>query len=160
MVMRTLTAPGPNYSVEGQVRFSSTSGWGGGLGGRLNPVTGAHYGAWIYPEGSPGGSNVLKLIKFAGWTSWSGTPMAEATLPQVGTNWHTLKLEFLTNQIAIYLDGVQVINTTDNSFDGQSPYLSGGITADMYASPDVPYIMSLDNVLVKLAPASAGCDSE
>ena len=29
---------------------------GRGLGGRLDPVSGAHYAAWIYPEGSVGGS--------------------------------------------------------------------------------------------------------
>src|SRR6266576_5881176 len=44
-----------NYSVQARFQFQAGA-FGGGLGGRLTPGTGAHYGAWIYPEGSPGGS--------------------------------------------------------------------------------------------------------
>ena len=40
-----------DYSVQGDVQFSSTNAFGGGIGGRLNPATGSHYAAWIYPEG-------------------------------------------------------------------------------------------------------------
>jgi len=39
-----------DYTVQGQLQFSSLKGYGGGIGGRLNPATGAHYGAWVYPE--------------------------------------------------------------------------------------------------------------
>src|SRR5437763_12256517 len=52
-----------NYSVQARVKFP-LGGYGGGVGGRLNPATGARYSAWVYPENSPGGSNVLKLFKF------------------------------------------------------------------------------------------------
>ena len=142
--------PWTNYSVQGQVQFSSTAGYGGGIGGCLNPATGAHYGAWLYPDGSPGGANLLRLIKFSGWTSWSGTPMAEVAVPSVGTNWHTLELSFLTNQITLFLDGVQVTNVIDNNADGLPAYLSGDISADMYTSPGTPYVMSVDNVRVRL----------
>src|SRR5947209_6202376 len=45
-ITNTLT----DYSVQAQIRFSTTSAWGGGIGGRLNPTTGAHYAAWVYPE--------------------------------------------------------------------------------------------------------------
>src|ERR1051325_1394950 len=41
-----------NYSVQAQFKFPAGA-FGGGLGGRLTPGTGAHYAAWIYPEGSP-----------------------------------------------------------------------------------------------------------
>ena len=73
-----------DYSVQGQIRFSSPNTWGGGIGGRLDPVTGAHYAAWVYPEGSPGGSNVLRLIRFQTWTNFgyrgaSNAAMAEAS---------------------------------------------------------------------------------
>ena len=57
--------------------------------------------------------------------------MAQAALPAVGTKWHTLKIVFVTNQISLYFDGLQINNLTDDNFDGLPPYLSGGITADM-----------------------------
>src|SRR5208282_3907873 len=127
-----------------------TNGYGGGLGGCLQLASGAHYAAWIFPEGSSGGSNELKLVKFEGWGNWSFTPMATVPLPGVGTNWHTLELAFLTNQITVYYDRLQVANVTDNSFDSQPAYLNGGITADMYTVAGTPYVMSVSNVIVKL----------
>src|SRR5215469_16038141 len=56
-----------NYSVQAQFKYQAPA-FGGGLGGRLTPGTGAHYGAWIYPENSTGGSNLLRLIKFQAFT--------------------------------------------------------------------------------------------
>ena len=145
--------PGTNwgdYSVQGDVRFPAGS-YGGGLGGHLNPTTGVHYGAWIYPEGSPGGSSVLKLVKFFDWFNWSGTPMQQVTLPGVGTNWHTLNLAFHANEVMVYYDGIKVIDVTDDDYDGLPPYLSGGITADIWAySP--AFAMSLSNVVVSEFP--------
>src|SRR5215510_12778525 len=41
-----------NYLVQGRFRFQANA-FGGGLGGRLTPGSGAHYAAWIYPENSP-----------------------------------------------------------------------------------------------------------
>ena len=75
--------------MQGRFQFP-VGAFGGGLGGRVNPVTGAHYAAWIYPEGSAGGSSVLKLIKFQNWTSLgyngsSYTPMQQVSLAGVGT---------------------------------------------------------------------------
>jgi hypothetical protein len=124
-------------------------GFGGGLGARVNRNTGAHYGAWIYPEGSPGGSSVLKLVKFQTWTSWSYngvsfTPMQQVSLPGVGTNWHTLKLGCFGNQISVSYDGALYINTTDTE---SSPYLTGGVSADMWTDA-IGYTMLVDNVVV------------
>src|SRR5437867_5113193 len=100
-----ITSNWVNDSVQARVRFP-VGVFGGGIGGRLNPTTGAHYAAWIYPEGSPGGSNVLKLIKFQTWTTFgytnsSYTPMQEVDLAIVGTNFHTLTLTFQTNRITV-----------------------------------------------------------
>jgi hypothetical protein len=135
-----------DYSVQAMVQFPAGA-YGGGIGGHLDPTTGEHYGAWIYPEGSPGGSSVLKLIKFFDWIDWSGTPMQEVALPGVGTNWHTVDLAFFANQITVYYDGVQVINVMDNNFDGWSAYMSGGITADTWAVSPV-FAMLVSNVIV------------
>ncbi len=136
-----------NYSVQARVQFSSVNGFAAGLGGRLNPTTGAHYAAWIYPDSSPAGGNLLKLIKFEGWTTWSFTPMAQVSLPSVGTGFHTLLLTFQGSTISVSYDGVQEIAVTDNNFDGVAPLTTGGITADMYT--DVfSYQAGIDDVVV------------
>jgi len=57
-----------NCSVQAEFQFSINA-YGGGLGGRLNTTSGAHY-AWIYPENSAGGSNVLKLLRFDSYSSF------------------------------------------------------------------------------------------
>ena len=140
-----------DYSVQGNVMFPAGS-YGGGLGGHLDPTTGAHYGAWIYPEGSPGGSSVLKLIKFFDWFNWSGVPMAQVTLTNgVGTTWHSLNLTFRANEIMVYYDGSQAADVFDNGFSGVAPYFSGGITADVWAASPAQ-AMVLSNVVVSEIP--------
>jgi hypothetical protein len=137
-----------NYSLQAQINFPSGA-YGGGIGGRLNAANGAHYGVWVYPEGSAGGSAVMKLIKFTGWTSWSGTPMAQVSLTNgVGTAWHTLVVTFQGAAITVSYDGVQQISVTDSS----APLAGGGITADMSAYPTA-YTMSLENVAVTVTGA-------
>ena len=54
---------------------------------------------------------MLRLIKFLNWTDFgyqtiSGAAIQQVTLPSVGTNWHTVKLEFDGTQIAVFGDGV------------------------------------------------------
>jgi hypothetical protein len=137
-----------NFAIQAQVRFPS-GGFGGGLGSRLNRNTGARYAAWIYPEGSPGGSSMLKLVKFQTWTSWSYngasfTPMQQASLPGVGTNWHTLKLGCYGNQISVSYDGTVYINTTDTE---ATPYLTGGASVDLWTDT-ARYSMLVDNLVV------------
>jgi hypothetical protein len=138
-----------NVAVEARIRFSA-GGFGGGIGGRLNPTTGSHYAAWVYPEGSPGGSSVLRLIKFQTWTTFgyngaSGVPMQEVSLPGVGTNWHSVKLGFHERQIAVYYDGVQVLSMADAE---AAPYTSGGMSFDMWTD-STAYTMSIDEAVVK-----------
>ncbi len=144
-----------NYSVQAQIQFSNTNAWGGGIGGRLNPTNGAHYAAWVYPDGSPGGGNILKLIKFQTWTTfgYNGTNMVQmqqVNLGSVGTNWHTLKLAFLGNQIGVYFDTNLVMSVTDTE---AQPYTSGGISADMWTYL-TPYNLNFANVVV--TPLAAG----
>jgi hypothetical protein len=130
-----------DYTV--QARFQMPTGaFGGGLGGRLDPATGNHYGVWIYPANSPGGSNALKLVKFNGWST-SFAVMQQVSLSDVGTGSHTLKMTFQGSRILVYYDGTLQVDATDSS----SPYLSGGISLDMmtYGSK---YTMTVDDVTV------------
>jgi hypothetical protein len=143
-----LTNNWSNYSVEGQLQFPAGA-FGGALGGRLNTLTGAHYAAWVYPEGSAGGSSVLKLIKFQNWTDYgylntAYAPMQEVGLPGVGTNWHTLKLNFQANLITVQYDGNQVLSTTDQE---PQPYAGGGVSAEMWTYV-TGYTMSVREVVV------------
>jgi hypothetical protein len=135
-----------DYSVQAQIQFTGGS-WGGGIGGLVNASTGAHYGVWVYPEGSLGASAVLRVIKFEGWGTWNGTtPMAQATLPSVGTAWHTLLATFQGGSIQVSFDGVQYISVTDNGFDSQPIYTSGGISLDLWTNTSI--VMSVENILV------------
>jgi hypothetical protein len=136
-----------NYTVQGSIQMPAGS-FGGGIGGRVNPTTGAHYGAWVYPAGSAGGSNVLKLWKFQGWTNiGAGTPMQQVSLPAVGTGSHMLQMTFVGNLIQVYYDGVLQISYTDNNFGSQAAYLSGGISADWWTgSPS--HTITVDNISV------------
>ncbi len=129
-----------DYTLQGQVQFLS-GGYGGGLGGRLNSSTGAHYATWIYPETSSGGPATLRLIKFQDWTTWS--TLSQVSLPAVGTTPHTLVVTFQSNGIQVSVDGVQYLNVTDAS----NPFLSGGVSMDMWTS--TPYTLTFDNILVQ-----------
>ncbi|HWI55695.1 MAG TPA: hypothetical protein VNZ22_00610, partial [Bacillota bacterium] len=147
-----LTNSWSNYAVEARIRFSATNAWGGGIAGRLNPATGSHYAVWVYPEGSPGGSNLLKLIKFQNWTNFSyrgdnSVPMQQVSLSEVGTNWHTLKLVFQTNRITVAYDGTQVISLADWE---PLPYQSGAVGFGLWTD-QTPFIMSVDEVAVSTA---------
>ena len=142
-----------DYTVEGRFQLPADA-FAGGLGGRLNPATGAHYGAWIYPDASAGGSNVLKLIKFRDWITWSGTPIQQVSLPSVGTGWHTLKLAFTGNRIQISYDGNQVMDVTDNNFDARPAYTSGGVSVDLWTYTTT-YLMTIDDIIVQASPGNA-----
>ena len=152
-----LTNSWTNFSVEASLRFP-TGAYGAGLGGRLDPATGRHYAAWIYPEGSSGGSKILRLVKFLNWTNWSDAgflPVRQVALESVGTNWHTLKLAFQGNQIAVSYDGIQRISAVDVE---TAIYATGGVSLDVWTAA-TPYLVSVDNVRVDYLPLAANSDS-
>ena len=151
-----------DYSVQAQIQFSTINGLGGGIGGRLDPVSGAHYAAWIYPEGSANGpangTAVLQLVKFESWTAYTLIG-GLIPLPGMGTSAHTLKLTFQTNSIAAYFDGVLKTNVTDSgSIDGLTAYTNGTIGLDMYTDATA-YTMTVDNVIVSALATVANNDS-
>ena len=141
------TSQWTDYTVQGQIQIPAGA-FGGGIGGRVNTATGAHYGAWVYPAGSPGGSNMLKLWKFPGWTDiGSGVAMQQVSLPAVGTGLHTIQITFKGSNIQVYYDGSLQINVTDNNYASTAPYTSGGISADWWTwSP--PYAITVENISV------------
>jgi hypothetical protein len=142
-----------DYSVQAQVQIPANVGaWDAGLSGRLNPLTGERYLVNIYPEGSPEGSSMMRLIKFHGWRDWSYTPMAQVNLPGVGASWHTLNLTFRGNRIQASYDGIQMIDVTDNNFDGVPAYTNGAVGTHMFMAG--PFVASFENVLVSPLPVT------
>ncbi len=126
-----------DYSVQAQFQFSAANAYGGGIGGRLNPTTGAHYAAWVYPS-----TGNLQLVKFTSWGTFN--VLASMSLgASVGTNSHTLQLSFAGSRISVFYDGTQEVNLTD----GSGPYLSGGVIADMWTD-NISYSLGLDNIVV------------
>ena len=132
-----------DYSAQTQLRLT-TNGFGGGVAVRLNPATGARYAAWIYPEGSPGGSRMLRLLRFQDWTTF--TVLQEAVLPAVGTNWHTLKLYAQGNRLAAHFDGSLAATATDTN---AQPFLTGSVDLEMWTDA-APYTLLADDVTVML----------
>jgi hypothetical protein len=143
-----------DYAVQARIRYPSTSVWGGAIGGRLNPATGAHYDVWILPENSPWGPDngvpagvpTLQILKYSDWFNYAAQDLVP--LPAVGTNWHTVKVAFQGSNVFAYFDGNLITNLVDNGFGGQPVYTNGGITAEVYAASPTAYTMSFNNFIV------------
>ena len=144
-----------DYWVQAQIRYPSTSVWGGAIGGRLDPTTGAHYDVWILPENSPWGPDngvpsgvpTLQILKYRDWFNYAAEDLVR--LPAVGTSWHTVKVAFLGTNVFAYFDGNLITNLVDNgTFDGQPALMNGGITAEVYAASPTAYTMSFSNFIV------------
>jgi hypothetical protein len=144
-----------DYSVQARIRFSSTKGWGGAIGGRLNPATGARYDVWVYPEnspegpdnGAPAGVATLQINKYETWTGYTAENLV--TLPGVGTDWHTVELAFSSNNIFAYFDSNLVTTVTDDgSIDGNPAYTNGGISLSLWTQTPPTYTFSVSNVVV------------
>jgi len=77
----------------------------------LNPATGAHYAAWVYPENSVGGGPSLKLIQFEGWPEMERRADAIGESSRSGTKKaHLVAMTFSGANISISFDGAQMIN--------------------------------------------------
>src|SRR5208337_339832 len=152
-----LCVPGnwTNFSVQTQIQLPATT-FAAGLDGRVNIASGAKYTVNVYPNGFPGlGTNsLMQLFKFHSWQILSSSALQMVTLPNVGTNWHTLKLTFRGNEILVYFDGIQEMDVLDNNFDDLAPYASGGIGAHFYTY-ETPTVISYQNMLVTTAPTAA-----
>jgi len=136
-----------DYSLEGLIRIPAGT-YGGGLSGRLNTTTGAHYGVWVFPDDEQNSSGLLQLYKFRTWTDANMAPMASINLSNIGTGWHSLKLVFIGNRIQVIYDGNRLIDVIDNNYDSRAAYLSGGISAQIYATSTSQQFY-VDDVVVK-----------
>jgi hypothetical protein len=114
-----------NYTVATNFRLSSTSDYPGGLRGRLNPSTGASYGAWIYPN-----EGMIRLYRIDQWNiDASNAILATATGLSMSTTVHNIRLSFLGSTIKVYYDNALVITATD------ATYTQGAVALDVSNQP-------------------------
>ena len=126
-----------DYTVATNFQLSSTSDYPGGLRGRLNPATGASYGAWIYPA-----EGIIRLFRIGQWNIDGGNSLlATASGLAMNTNVHNLRLSFQGSTIKVYYDNALVITATDAS------YTQGAVAFDVSNQP-----IAFDNVTVISLP--------
>ncbi len=134
-----------DYVLEARLKMPAGLGsLGGGIGGRLDPATGAHYGIWLYPTAG-GGTNAGRIVlnEFSpDWTTYNELAFAPFSIDDA--NWHDVKVEFVGSRIRAWMDGgaTPLIDFTD-----PSPLAGSGITFDTYRAPLFPLTsISVDSV--------------
>jgi len=114
-----------DYTVAADFQLSTTAGYPGGLRGRLNPTTGASYGAWIYPA-----QGIIRLFSIGQWNiDASNSLLASASGLVMDTKVHNLRLSFQASTIKVYYDNVLVITATD------ATYTQGAVALDVSNLP-------------------------
>jgi hypothetical protein len=101
-----------DYTVATNFQLSSTSDYPGGLRGRLNPTTGASYGAWIYPA-----EGIIRLFRIGQWNIDAGNTLLASTGGlAIDTKVHSIRLGFKGTAIQVYFDNALVISATDATY--------------------------------------------
>jgi len=114
-----------NYTAAANFQLSSTSDHPGGLRGRINPTTGASYGAWIYPA-----EGIIRLFRIGQWNiDANNSLLATAGGLVIDTKIHSLRLSFQGSTIKVYYDNALVITATDAN------YAQGAIALDVSNQP-------------------------
>jgi len=103
-----------NLSVAADIKLGAGS-WGGAVGLRYNPVTGANYQAWIY------GTGRFTIERYDEWyNTWKEVAGIALTAP--GTTTNNVKLSMTNNVLTAYYNGTQRLTYTDTL----SPLMNGG----------------------------------
>jgi len=114
-----------DYTVSTGFQLASTSNYPGGLRGRLNPATGASYGAWIYPA-----QGIIRLFRIGQWNiDADNSLLASASGLVMDPKVHSLRLSFQGSTIKVYYDNALLITATDAS------YTQGAIALDVSSQP-------------------------
>ncbi|HLJ90405.1 MAG TPA: BACON domain-containing carbohydrate-binding protein, partial [Candidatus Angelobacter sp.] len=103
-----------DYSYQSNVKLATLADYPGGIRGRIDPVTGASYALWLYPN-----EHLLKLFRTVAWNIDSGfTLLAQAPCSLDTVNFHTVKLAFQGSAIQASVDGNVLISVTDTTLTG------------------------------------------
>jgi hypothetical protein len=126
-----------DYTVATNFQLASTRDYPGGLRGRLNPTTGASYGAWIYPA-----EGIIRLFRIGQWSIDAGSTMlASVGGFAIDTKVHNIRLSFKGSTIQVYYDNALVATAAD------ATYAQGGVALDVSNQP-----ISFSNVSVISLP--------
>lgn len=114
-----------DYTFDTTIQLQNMSNWPGGVRGRVNPLTGAGYAAWLYPA-----TGTLILYRVPQW-SIDGAGITELARAQVSidTASHDLGLNFRGNLISVTWDGALVASAND------AAYASGIVCMDADSQP-------------------------
>jgi N,N-dimethylformamidase beta subunit-like, C-terminal/Domain of unknown function (DUF4082)/Bacterial Ig domain/3-keto-disaccharide hydrolase/Viral BACON domain len=130
-----------DYTLNVAVKLATLNDYPGGIRGRLNPVTGAGYAAWLYPH-----EGLIKLFRNTAWNIDTGLVLvAQGSASFDSTNFHNVQLSFKGSRISVLYDGRTVITATDTT------YPTGLIALDVSSQ-----VISFTNVMVTSANANTG----
>ena len=122
-----------NYTVQADIKLSTTTPYPGGIRGRINPGTGAGYVLWLYPA-----EGVIRLFKNVAWDIDAGvTQLGQASAGLSLGSFHTVQMAFSGSQIQVFFDGNLAITATDTTS------ASGMIALDVDNQ-----VIDFDNILV------------
>jgi len=113
-----------DYNYQVTFRLSSLLDYPGGIRGRVNPITGAGYIVWFYPN-----EKLIRLYRNVAWNIDSGVALLGQASVSFDTATHSVNLVFAGTQIQVIYDGNQVISATDAS------YGSGLVAIDVSNQP-------------------------
>jgi hypothetical protein len=130
-----------DYTVSATFQLGTQLDWPGGIRGRVDPVTGAGYMVWVYPE-----LNQVILYRASSWDiNQRLTVLGQSPATFDTAAFHNLSLVFTGDQIEVAYDGKVLIRATD------STYSSGLIALEGLNQP-----IAFQNVLVTSPNANIG----
>jgi hypothetical protein len=110
-----------DYTVSATFQLGTLLDWPGGIRGRVDPITGAGYMAWVYPA-----LNEIILYRASAWDiNQPLTVLGQSSAFFETTRFHNLSLIFEGAQIQVAYDGEVLITATDSTYPGGLVALEG-----------------------------------
>ena len=113
-IFAPFTPPTPDYAVEAEIQYVRTSGDSFypmfGLVGRMNDEK-LGYALRFLTANGPGVGAATAAGTMMNWVS--GITHSRMN---VDSDWHTYRIEFIGNQLRVFMDGGLMSETTDNTY--------------------------------------------
>lgn len=101
-----------DYELEVDLLHEVQANWPGGIRGRVDLKTGAHYAVWLYP-----GDSRINLYSNPGWDINTGiVNHGQANYKPEVNKFHTVTLTFEGSTIKVSYDGKVLIEAKDNNY--------------------------------------------
>jgi hypothetical protein len=99
-----------DYSFQATFKLSSLADYPGGIRGRINPLTGAGYALWFYPN-----EKLVKLFRNVAWSIDSGVTLLGQAAVNFDTATHIVNLTFQGSQIQVFYDNAPILSVADTT---------------------------------------------